>query len=164
MRILRISLTLIAAAVWSGCATIFTGTSDDIRFESEPPGATVYIEGIPRGETPVTVEVGRDGLGETVVRYELDGYETRMFTLQDEFNAVSILNLTNLVGWGVDIISGAVTKYEPHSYRMEMEPEGQAYLLEELQRDENGNFIIPVQEGKVVVNDPRTGLYLVFEK
>jgi len=50
------------------------------------------------------------------VEYRLDGYETRLITLSKEFNVVSVVNLGNLIGWGVDALSGAVMKYDQKTY------------------------------------------------
>ena len=32
------------------------------------------------------------------------------------FNAVSILNLTNLLGWGIDFATGALNKFDKKGY------------------------------------------------
>lgn len=99
----------------SGCATIFTGTKDRINFNSEPSGALVYVNGIEQCRTPCSVNVTRS-VNDTDVEFRLDGYETRIITLNKEFNLVSIVNLTNPLGWGIDVISGAVMKYDQQSY------------------------------------------------
>ena len=55
-------------------------------------------------------------ISETDVEFKLDGYETRLITLSQEFNVVSVINLGNLFGWGIDVLSGAVMKYDRKSY------------------------------------------------
>lgn len=50
------------------------------------------------------------------VGYKLDGYETRLITLDKTFNLISILNLGNLLGWGIDILSGSIMKYDKNVY------------------------------------------------
>lgn len=54
---------------------------------------------------------------------KLEGYEPCTFALRDEFNVVSMLNLGGILGWGVDIATGAVTEYSPASYSMDLEEE-----------------------------------------
>lgn len=39
---------------------------------------------------------------------KLEGYETRMITLDKEFNVISIFNLGNLLAWGIEAVSGAM--------------------------------------------------------
>ncbi len=51
-------LALIATA--TGCATAVYGTSEDIPVASEPPGASVVVDGKPVGETPLTVKLRRN--------------------------------------------------------------------------------------------------------
>lgn len=113
----NITATLLVAnmLVMTSCATLFTGTKDTIRFNTEPQGATVYIDGVEQCKTPCTIELKRD-INDTNVEFKLDGYETRLITLSKEFNVVSVLNLGNLLGWGIDAISGAVMKYDRKAY------------------------------------------------
>lgn len=99
----------------TSCATIFTGTKDRITFTSDPSGATIFIDGIEQGVTPLTMKVKRN-INDTDVEFKLDGYETKLITLSKEFNLVSIINLGNLFGWGIDAVSGAVMKYDRNSY------------------------------------------------
>ena len=99
----------------TSCATIFTGTKDRITFTSDPSGATIFIDGIEQGVTPLTMKVKRN-INDTDVEFKLDGYETRLITLSKEFNLVSIINLGNLFGWDIDAVSGAVMKYDRNSY------------------------------------------------
>lgn len=99
----------------TSCATLFTGTKDRISFNTEPPGATIYIDGVEQCKTPCSLKVTRS-INDTDVEFKLDGYETRLITLSKEFNVVSVLNLGNLLGWGIDFLSGAVMKYDKKSY------------------------------------------------
>lgn len=99
----------------SSWATVFTGTKDRIAFNSSPSGAIVYIDGIEQCKTPCSLKVKRS-FDEKEVEIKLDGYETRFFELDKEFNVVSVLNLGNLLGWGIDVLSGAIYKYDKKSY------------------------------------------------
>ena len=155
---------LVASLSLTSCATIFTGSTDDISFRSDPPGATIYIEGLEQGTTPATVTVKRPGFGETEVVLELDGYEDKVFTLQSEFNAVSILNFAGLVGWAIDIATGAVKKYNPKGYRLDLEPESSSFLIDDLPRDAKGSILLPEEMDAILVTDSNTGLTYVFEK
>lgn len=108
----------------SGCATLFSGSSDEVTFESEPPGAMVRINGIDKGETPVTVSVDRDAVwfsDRNQVTMLKDGYEERSFAMQTEWVPISILNMFTGVGWVVDVYTGNMWKSQPTSYDMELE-------------------------------------------
>lgn len=104
----------------TSCATLFTGTKDRITFNTNPSGATIYIDGVEQCKTPCTMKVKRS-IGDTDVEFKLDGYETRLITLSKEFNVVSVINLGNLLGWGIDALSGAVMKYDRKTYDITLE-------------------------------------------
>jgi hypothetical protein len=120
-KIAKISILLMGAVfLFSSCATLFTGTKDRISFNSNPSGATIYIDGVEQCETPCTLNVTRS-INDTDLEFKLDGYETRLITLSKEFNVVSIINLGNLLGWGIDAISGAVMKYDRKTYDIKLD-------------------------------------------
>jgi len=56
----------------SGCATMFQGGPDRIPVDSNPKGATVYLDGQPVGQTPTVVSVPRDS--EARITVEAPGY------------------------------------------------------------------------------------------
>lgn len=118
----RTSIMAVAVATLTlqSCATIFTGTRDTVRFESQPAGAKVQIDGLDVGRTPVDVSVKRS-LGDKTATMLLEGYDTRTFELSREFNAVSILNLFGLLGWAVDAATGSLMKYDQKLYKIELE-------------------------------------------
>lgn len=105
---------------FSSCATLFTGTKDRINFTSNPEGATIYIDGIEQCKTPCTLNVKRS-LGDTDIEIKLEGYETKLITLSKEFNVISVLNLGNLIGWGIDALTGSVMKYDRKAYDIELD-------------------------------------------
>lgn len=105
----------------TSCATIFTGTKDQISFNSTPSGAVIYKDGVELCTTPCSYKVKRS-LSDTDIEIKLDGYETRLITLDTEFNVVSVINLGNLFGWGIDALSGAVMKYDRKSYEISLTP------------------------------------------
>ena len=109
----------IASLLTTSCATIFTGTKDRITFNSNPQGAVIYKDGVEQCKTPCTLKVRRS-MNETDMEFKLDGYETRLITLDKAFNTVSVVNLGNLLGWGVDALTGAVMKYDRKSYDIEL--------------------------------------------
>lgn len=173
--VLALSGILIGIA---SCATIFTGTTDSITFETNPPGAMLMIDGIDRGRTPVTLPVNRAGLGDRHVTFRLDDYQTRTFVLQKQFNMVTVANIVCLVGFwicgAVDLLSGAAFKFDPTYYSFELAPartEGGhgddmplVYRIDQL-LDITGAVVVPtVPEGKVVgVIDPISQEVFIFQ-
>jgi hypothetical protein len=110
-----IILLVVTMLIMTSCATLFTGTKDRITFNTTPSGAVIYIDGVEQCTTPCTMKVKRS-LSDTDVEFKLDGYETRLITLSKEFNFVSVINLGNLFGWGIDALTGSVMKYDKKTY------------------------------------------------
>ena len=122
---LQASLLIFVIVICNGCATIFTGTTDEILIESDPAGARIMVDGIEQGRTPATIEVKRPGIGDKQVTLQLQGYDDRVFTLQKEFNTAAIFNMVGFFGWAIDVATGAVTRCNPKSYRLELRPASQ---------------------------------------
>lgn len=116
----HILLMAIVALLFSSCATLFTGTRDKITFNTNPQGATIYINGVEQCTTPCTLDMKRSVL-ESEVEIVLDGYQVRYILLDKEFNLVSIWNLGNVFGWAVDAMSGALMKYDRKVYNLNLE-------------------------------------------
>jgi len=112
---MKIFIKIAIVILMSSCATILTGTKDTISFNSTPSAVTIYKDGVEQCITPCTLRVKRR-LDDTDLEFKLEGYQTRLITLDKDFNIISILNLGNLLGWGIDAISGAVMKYDRKTY------------------------------------------------
>lgn len=125
----KLLLSFGVALLLSSCATIFTGTKDRISFNSNPQGAIIYKDGVELCTTPCSYKVKRS-ISDTDIEIKLDGYQTRLITLDKEFNVVSILNLGNLIGWGIDAVSGAVLKYDRKTYDLTLTKEKVASITE----------------------------------
>ena len=107
--------------LFSSCATVFTGTKQTIQINSKPSGAKVQVDGIDRGVTPLALRLKKGNDGQ-IVTLKAEGYETKTFQPETVFNKVAVFNFLNLLCWGVDAISGAMWKYDPKFYEIELEP------------------------------------------
>lgn len=147
-------VTLLSAS----CATLFTGTSQDIKFTSEPEGAEIHVDGINMGTTPATVKVKKPGmLKDRKVTLKLEGYEDKTFVLQTEFQLVSVLNLANFVFWGIDVLTGSVMKYDKEEHNVVMESSNDQVKLQDLPRDAEGNYLLTQADGDLTVVDEESG-------
>ena len=115
-------LSIIGLTFLTSCATLFTGTKQTVQINSYPSGAKVQVDGIDRGKTPAVIKLKKGNDGQ-VVTLKKDEYETRTFQPETTFNTVSVLNFFSLLGWGIDAVSGALWKYDPKFYEIELEPE-----------------------------------------
>jgi len=107
---------------FSSCATIFSGNKTDLKFNSQPQNAKVFVNGEVVCTTPCSVKV-KNGptFGKTRVQYRLENYKEKEITLNKGLNWVSVINLPNWIGWAIDIMSGAIIKYNQTTYDVELE-------------------------------------------
>jgi hypothetical protein len=80
-------VVVVLLLVFSGCATVMAGGPDLVPVATNPPGATVFVDNIPVGQTPVMVALDRDH-GSGIIRIELPG-----------FVPVSIMRGKSINGW-----------------------------------------------------------------
>ena len=93
MKKVVLMMIVFTAFIFTICATILSGTSDEINFTSDPKGADIMLDGLKVGKTPATVSIKRPGFGNKEITLKLDGYEDRTFMLQKGFNTMAICNL-----------------------------------------------------------------------
>lgn len=117
----KIMVFLTVSILSSSCATIFTGTKQNVQISSTPPGAKIAVNGIDRGITPALVSL-KKGNGTEVITLSHEGYEDKTFQPEHTFQPVAILNLFGILGWGIDAVTGALWKYDPSFYNIELKP------------------------------------------
>ena len=137
------------------CATILSGSTQQVTINSNPKGAQVYVDGVKYGKTPVSIALKKPGLGDKYAELRLDGHESRVILLNKSLDGLTFLNIIigGIIGLGVDMATGAINKYQPGSYNVELD-KLVSYNIEELETDENNNVIFPKLSSPYVVKDP----------
>ena len=129
--LLPVSLSYVAAVVlFSSCATVFCGSRAKVTFDTNVPveSATLTIDGKKHrvNAFPYETKVKRR-FTDTEVKVESEGYDPVRFTIFKTFNAVSVINLFAVLGWGIDAATGAMTKPDQRVYEiMFAEPKANA--------------------------------------
>jgi uncharacterized protein YceK len=102
-----------AVFVMSGCATVVHGTRQDVGISSTPTGASVTIDNLQSGTTPVFAKLRRRE--NHVVRIALPGYQPTDLTLTSSVSGWVWGNIAigGLIGLAVDAISGGMYKLSP---------------------------------------------------
>lgn len=114
-----IAVVILTAFFTVGCATVFTGTSDTVTIKSEPSGAKIYLNGNYEGDTPTSLILKRDK--DYNVMLKKAGFENTSATITRSFNAVSILNLLSPLCWIVDVVTGALWKFDRNTITVTLE-------------------------------------------
>lgn len=122
MRNKLLSLILLASPLYlANCAAICCGTKQGIQINTQPPGATVKINGVDSGVTPTKAQLTRKETHR--VGLTLAGYKPKEVVLEPGFNPVVLGNILigGLVGLVVDGCTGAWCKLNPGKVEAVME-------------------------------------------
>ncbi len=131
----------------AACATIFSGTKQDVSISSAPQQASVGIvkgflpmvpngmggvQGAPQvtmgyvaqGTTPMVANLARED--EYTVIISLPGYQPAMVRIEQDFNPMVILNIFCLfvIGGAIDLVTGAFWDLEPEQIMVALQPAG----------------------------------------
>lgn len=127
----------IGVAILSGCASIQSGTTQEVKIASNPVGADVYValmtskddkvqylNKVKVGVTPLTVRLSRkDG----AVILEKQGYEQTVVPLNRKMNpwVWGDILLTSPLSTSIDTSTGAAHEFDPGEYMVDMKPAAQ---------------------------------------
>ncbi len=113
---------MVAIALLSGCATIITGSSQEMSFQSSPDEATVTVGDRVIGKTPITIRLDKK-TGQAVT-FTKDGYEPVTMPLSTQLEPWFFGNvvLGGLLGSTTDGVSGAINQYSPNQYMVTLQP------------------------------------------
>lgn len=117
----------------TSCASILTGSKRKVLFETEPSGAKVFVNGFEKGKTPVQLKVRADDR----IDFRLDGFKERVIVMDSKFNLVAILNGIDIIGWGIDALTGSLKRVDTN------------YVKVTLEKSEKTAFINYMENGKV---------------
>jgi len=122
-----------AVAVLSGCASMHSGTTQEIKVSSNPVGATVYtgvrsktepnviLNSVAVGKTPLTVRISRkDG----AIAVEKAGFVPVQLPLTTKMNpwVWGDILLTSPLSTSIDTSTGAANEYDPGEYMVDLKP------------------------------------------
>lgn len=105
--------TMAIIVTQAGCATIVSGKTQDVMIKSDPPGATIRIDEIVSGTTPMMANLVRKKRHNITVTKE--GYQEVSRATTRGFNGWYIGNIIfgGIIGLIVDPITGAMYDVEP---------------------------------------------------
>ncbi|MBA3237484.1 MAG: PEGA domain-containing protein [Parachlamydiaceae bacterium] len=111
---------LLSIASLTSCATIVHGTRQSIGISSNPSYASVWVDQIYMGNTPIIVDMSRKD--NHIVRIELDGYQPYEVTFSRKVSGWVLGNLLfgGVIGLAVDAISGGIYCLTPEQVQAEL--------------------------------------------
>jgi hypothetical protein len=120
---MRILLLAGWVGLLSGCALFVNGTTDSVRIESQPPGATITLDGKAVARTPAKVYVARGHAQRITV--QKDGYEPQdvVFSRHLDWGFILFdLLLTAGIGIPIDLATGAMVTIYPDRAQVQLRP------------------------------------------
>ncbi len=121
---MRAGLLVALVSTLAACATIVSGTSQEVSFYSSPEGATVSVGGRILGKTPLTMNMKKKS-GQTLI-FEKEGHKkftTRLDTNMNSWFWGNII-LGGVLGSSTDATTGAIYEYSPQQYMVTLERAG----------------------------------------
>ena len=121
MRRKRYGAVLLGACfLMSGCATITTGTHQEVSVNSTPQGANVVVNSGHKDVTPCSFKLQRNR--EHIIKISKDGYRTAQVILRKTFCGSTAGNILvgGIIGMGVDAMSGAMYKLVPKNVEVDL--------------------------------------------
>jgi hypothetical protein len=97
----------------SGCATLFASGPDYVPVSTNPPGAWVYYNGTPIGQTPTTVRLERGRPAQ--IQIALQGFQPVLLERDTSINGWFFANLLwvyAIVPWVVDLVDGNWQRFD----------------------------------------------------
>lgn len=121
----------IAVLALTGCATIMHGSRQNINFFSTPEGATVKIDGVNVGLTPVAKELSRKS--EHKVEILLEGYEPFEMMIEQRVSGWLFGNILfgGIPGLIIDLATGGLFNLTPEQVKAELSEAQLAHLYKE---------------------------------
>lgn len=118
----KVVLILVCALCLSSCGTLFTPTKQPITFMGMPE-TKIYDNSKKLGEIPedgtTTIKV-RKKLSDKTLIAKKEGYKNTPIVLDAVFNPVSVINLTNVLAWAIDLGTGKCCKWDTDVVEIEM--------------------------------------------
>ena len=109
------------ALLFSSCASIVSGSKQNINFNSTPSGATVLVDDVNLGVTPVIAQLERIKKNQKV-KIELQGYKPYELILNRKTNGWIWGNILfgGIIGIIIDASSGAMYRLTPDQIKAQL--------------------------------------------
>ncbi len=116
---MRIVAIILSSIIFSGCATVFKGTTERVRFKSNPADAAVFVDGEHVGSATET-HILKKGFEAQSVTLKMAGYQDKAIVVEKSFDPIAILNILFWPGFIIDAASGAMMKVKKPVYVAEL--------------------------------------------
>lgn len=121
---------LLSVLLLTACGTIFSGSTQQLTFDSNVKNINIYANGaLVCTTTPCTVDIDR-GSSALIVMAKARGYEDAVSQIKSKINTVSWWNLLSPYSWTTDFATDSMWKYNRSGVYINMRPQGMRYAEE----------------------------------
>lgn len=108
-----LAVLIVCGVLLGGCATIMAGGPDHVPVATNPPGATVFVDNMPVGTTPMVVTLNREH-SNGVIRIEMAGFAPVTVVRAKNINGWFWVNFCfgGVIGIIVDLITGDIKAFD----------------------------------------------------
>ncbi len=130
----------------SSCATILTGTKQNIIITSNPPNASVELNGKVVGTTPLDLKLKKSLFKTQIIRLQKDNYYNEIFEITKKLQPLTLLNFfyTGLPLL-IDMATGSCIRYD-YLYSKTLSPNPTENKNENTIENKNENLIVWTKE------------------
>lgn len=138
---LLLPFLLFTAFLFTQCATLIHGSRQDVSFSSNPSKASVSIDNVEMGTTPVTLRLKRNTHHSVVIK--LDGYQPYEIKLTRKVSGWLAGNIIfgGLIGIVIDAAGGGMYKLTPDQIQAELRNQSASVV-----HDQDGIFLTVVMQ------------------
>lgn len=109
---------IVVGSVLSGCASMFGDNTRDVKVDSSPQGAAIWIDNHQYGVTPAVVTLSSYIYSGKIVTLKLQGYSDQSKTINSQFQPVGLFNILFWPGFLIDAATGNSVKVSPSDLNM----------------------------------------------
>lgn len=123
----KVLLMVLSLFLMTSCGTLFTPTKQKITFIGMPETRIYYYGkklGVIADDGETVIKVKKKLLDKTLIAKK-EGYKNTYIELDAVLNPVSIINLTNILAWAIDVGTGKCCKWDNDIIEIEMEKIGE---------------------------------------
>lgn len=115
-----ISITFLSL---NSCATIAGNNTRTVCVDSQPRGASVYVEGQRFGTTPTVITLPNYIYGGKTVVVKKEGYQDQAMLVNTKFQPCGLWNILFWPGFVIDGATGNTVKIDPFHFNLRAELE-----------------------------------------
>lgn len=122
--------------ILSGCASLFGNMKNEVTFRTSPEGATVTIDGVDIGRTPLN-HIVNPKMGVHKITVKMAGYKTETFTMK---KSLMSSNSTFIFDWDTEISKGKIFEFKNNGYFIHLESNWASKSVDEALKFVQANY------------------------